>query len=577
VFEPFDLPFVQRGVLEVLLLSAGAGVLGTWIVLRGLAFYSHAVGTAAFPGLVVADGLGFAAALGAFGAALVFAAAVSLLARTRRSSYDAVTALVLTGALALGVILASDVFHSGSNIETLLFGSLLAIDGGDIALAAAMSALAVAATLTLGRTWLASGFDPGSARALGVRSRLPDAALLVLIAFAVIASLSALGALLASALLVVPAATTRLVTNRMPAWQLATVALVALEGVAGLWISVETNAPPGATIAVVSGTVFAAVAIARAAAPSSRRAAAVAAATLLLAATAAACGGSSNDSRVDVVATTTQIGDWVRAIAGEDADVHQILKPNTDAHDYELRPADVEAAAGADVVFVNGGDVDEWSDELVDEAGGDPEVVELGKSVPRKLSGDEHGQDPHWWHDPTNVAAILPVVRDALAKADPGAKERIARRARAYAAAVRRLDARIASCIGRIPARDRKLVTDHDALSYFAARYGLDLVGTVIPSVTTQAQPSAKDVSRLVETIERENVRAVFPEHSLSPRLARSIARETGATSSYELYGDALGPSGSDGDTYLKSEAANADAIVRGLSGGAIRCVLGAT
>ena len=109
--SPFELQFVQRGLFEVLLLSVGAGLLGTWIVLRGLAFYAHAVGTAAFPGLVLADGLGFAAPIGALGAALAFALALALLGRRRQVGYDSLTALVLAGALALGVILASDVFQ----------------------------------------------------------------------------------------------------------------------------------------------------------------------------------------------------------------------------------------------------------------------------------------------------------------------------------------------------------------------------------------------------------------------------------------------------------------------------------
>ena len=137
MLEPFQLPFVQRGLVEVLLLAVAAGLLGTWIVLRGLAFFSHAVGTAAFPGLVLADGLGFAAPLGAFGAAVVFAAGIARARpRAATSGHDSVIALVLVGCLAAGVILASDVFHSGANVETLLFGSLLLIDGGDIALAA---------------------------------------------------------------------------------------------------------------------------------------------------------------------------------------------------------------------------------------------------------------------------------------------------------------------------------------------------------------------------------------------------------------------------------------------------------
>src|SRR3954470_13061507 len=129
MLDPFSLPYVQRAVLEIVVLALAAGLLGTWIVLRGLSFYAHAVGTAAFPGLVLAGGLGFAAALGAFGTAALFAASVGALAARRRTGHDALTALVLVGCLAAGVILASDVFHSGADVENLLFGSLLTIGG----------------------------------------------------------------------------------------------------------------------------------------------------------------------------------------------------------------------------------------------------------------------------------------------------------------------------------------------------------------------------------------------------------------------------------------------------------------
>jgi zinc/manganese transport system substrate-binding protein len=114
------------------------------------------------------------------------------------------------------------------------------------------------------------------------------------------------------------------------------------------------------------------------------------------------------------------------------------------------------------------------------------------------------------------------------------------------------------------------LVTDHDAFGYFADRYRLSIVGTVIPSLTTQAQPSAGDLAALARTIERERVRTVFSEHSVNAKLARAIANETGASVDDSLYGDTLGPAGSDGATYLAMEAHNADAIVRGLGGGAV-------
>jgi ABC-type Zn uptake system ZnuABC Zn-binding protein ZnuA/ABC-type Mn2+/Zn2+ transport system permease subunit len=559
-FDVFSLPFVQRGVVEVLLLAVGAGLLGTWIVLRGLAFYSHAVGTAAFPGLVVADGLGFAAPIGAFAAAALFAAAVGRLADSRRRGYDVVTALILVGALALGVILASDVFHSGANVETLLFGSLLVIDAGDLALAGATSALAVVATLTLGRTWLASGFDADATRAIGMRSRAPDLILFALVALATVAALSAVGALLVSALFVVPAATVRLWTRRMLPWQIATVVLVALEGVTGLWISVEWNAPPGAAIALLAGGVFtvAAFAVKRA-----RRAAVLVGGIVALAVVAGGCGAAgSSDGRAEVVATTTQIGDFARAVGGDAIDVHQILQPNSDPHDYEPRPADVQAAAGARLVLVNGDDLDAWAKKIVDEAGGHPMVVDLGTKVPVK-----RGSDPHWWHDPVNAQAAVSAVRGALVRADPGHKAAFARNAAAYLRRLRALDAVIRACFERIPASDRKLVTDHDAFGYFARRYGIQVVGAVIPSQTTQAQASAGDVARLNAVIKREGVRAVFPESSLSPKLAQAIARDTGATARYTLYGDTLGPKGSAGATYLGMEAANARAMARAFTG----------
>jgi ABC-type Mn2+/Zn2+ transport system permease subunit len=232
------------------------------VVARGLAFYSHAVAAAAFPGLVLAAGVGFAPMLGALASGAVFAVGVGRLSADRRSSYDVLTALALVAALAAGVILASNVFHSGSEVDTLLFGSLFALHGGDLLLALGVSLAALMATCALGPRWLAAGFDDAAARALGADPRRPDAALLALVALAAVAMLAAVGSLLATAMIVVPAVTARLWTARMLPWQLATVALTAVEGVAGIWLSIETNAPPGAAIAVLGGAAFAAAAVA---------------------------------------------------------------------------------------------------------------------------------------------------------------------------------------------------------------------------------------------------------------------------------------------------------------------------
>ncbi len=576
MLEPFELPFVQRGLIEVLALSVGAGVLGTWIVLRGLAFFSHAVGTATFPGLVLADGIGFSAPLGAFGVAVAFTASVWGLARRRGTAYDSLTALVLVGCLAAGVILASDVYHSGSNVEQLLFGSLLLVDGADIWLAIAAAAAILIANVLFGPRWLATGFDEVGGPTSG--EGWLDVLLLGLIALATTAALGVIGALLVAALFVAPAATVRLFANRMTSWQVASVLLAAAEGTVGLWLSVKTNAPPGATIATLSGAVFGLAAAVRAIGP--RRLSLAAATGLIVALFATGCGSSGSDSgKVSVVATTTQIGDFAREVGGDAVDVHTILSPNTDPHYYEPRPDDVTTTADAKIIFTNGDNLDAWMDKVVDDSGSDAKVVDLGETVPVKLPGESSGPeasrfDPHWWHDPRNAEEAARQIATQLSALDPAGKAKFEANAAAYETKLRALDAGIARCVDSVPAGDRKLVTDHDAFGYFAKRYGIDVVGAVIPSQTTQAQPNAQDLSDLVNLIKAEGVKAVFPESSLSPKLAETISSQTGASADYTLYGDTLGPEDSSGSTYLTMEGANAKAMVEGFTGGQRRCEL---
>jgi ABC-type Zn uptake system ZnuABC Zn-binding protein ZnuA len=286
-------------------------------------------------------------------------------------------------------------------------------------------------------------------------------------------------------------------------------------------------------------------------------------AVLLLAACGDDRGGADG---VTVVATTTQAADLARAVAGDRADVVGILPPNADPHDYEVRPSDVKALTGADLVIRSGGDLDEWLDAAIDSSGTDAPQLTLIDHVRAR------GDDPHWWQDPRNAEAAVTAIERALSGADAAGAATYRRNARAYTAKLAALDRAVARCIDRIPPGQRKLVTTHDALGYYAARYGLEIVGAVIPSLSTQAQPSAGEVDELIDTIRREGVKAIFAESSVNPKVEEAIADEAGATVGKALWADALGPAGSDGDTYLKSIAANTRAIASGLTGGAVGC-----
>ena len=292
-----------------------------------------------------------------------------------------------------------------------------------------------------------------------------------------------------------------------------------------------------------------------------------------------ASSGGGNGSRLDVVATTTQLGDLVRVVGGDAVDVHQILKANTDPHEYEPRPSDVRASAQARLVVESGDNLDKWMNKVVAEAGGRPTVVVVGDFVPVDLPGETTGpeassRDPHWWHDPTNFAAATRVVRDTLIKADPAHRSEFARNAATYLRQLATLQTGIQACMAAVAPAARKLVTDHDAFNYFARRFGVTVIGAVIPSQTTEAQPSAGSIARLAALIKREKVRAVFPESSINAKLAQALARQTGARSDYTLYGDTLGPPGSPGATYLQMEVANANAMVRGFTAGLRGCTV---
>ena len=266
------------------------------------------------------------------------------------------------------------------------------------------------------------------------------------------------------------------------------------------------------------------------------------------------------------MATTTQVADLTRAVAGRDIAVKQILQPNADPHEYEPRPSDAQAIASAKLVIRSGGDVDDWLKGVIDQAGGRAKVVTLIDDVHRR------GSDPHWWQDPRNGEVAVGAIRDALMRVDPKHAAGYRARARAYDGRLRQLDASIAGCVAKLPQNQRKLVTSHDALGYYASRYGFDVIGAAIPSLSTQAQPSGKETQRLTNQIRRQHVAAIFPEKSLNPKLEQAIARDAHASVGGGLWADTLGPKGSSGATYIGSLAANTRTIVSALSRGRINC-----
>ncbi|MEU4689624.1 metal ABC transporter substrate-binding protein [Actinoplanes sp. NPDC023714] len=301
----------------------------------------------------------------------------------------------------------------------------------------------------------------------------------------------------------------------------------------------------------------------------------------------AGCGSSSDGSeaaapaeepKLAVVATTPEVADFVRNIGGAGVDVTQIIKPNVDPHDYEPTPADLQAISKAKIVVKNGVGLEEWLDRTIESAGFTGAVVDSSEGVTLREGGHHHEEeeegehaeeegeehDPHIWHDPRNAKIMVANIEKGLAAADPSNKATFNANFVKYAAEIDKLDADNAAAWAKI--EDRKLVTNHDAFGYYIERYDLEFVGSVIPSLDTSAELSAKQLSDLIAKIESTGTKAIFAESSLPPKTAEAIAQQAGVkvvAGEDALFGDSLGPDGS----YLEAERHNTEVMTEALAG----------
>jgi zinc/manganese transport system substrate-binding protein len=272
-----------------------------------------------------------------------------------------------------------------------------------------------------------------------------------------------------------------------------------------------------------------------------------------------------NAAKLKVVATFSVLGDFVRVIAGNNVALTTMVGPDSDTHEFEAAPSDSVRLADADVIIENGLGLEKWMDNLYIASGSKAaRIISSAGVLPREM--EENGQkeaDPHIWQNPLNAIQMVKNIEAALSKADAAHADAYRKNAAAYTKQLQGLDAEISAEVDKLSKDQRKIVTSHDALGYFAERYGFEVIGSVIQSLSTEAgEPSAQDIAALVDNIKATGAKAIFLESMANPTLVERVANEAGVEIGPELYTDALGAKGSAGATYLEAMRHNAQAIV---------------
>ncbi|WP_066424319.1 metal ABC transporter substrate-binding protein [Anabaena sp. 4-3] len=276
------------------------------------------------------------------------------------------------------------------------------------------------------------------------------------------------------------------------------------------------------------------------------------------------------DGKPQVVATNTIIADLADEVGGEEIQLTGILQPGADPHVYEPVPADSKLLEEADLILYNGYNLEPGLIKLMNASGGKARKLAVGEVVKPLQLEEGKGEvvpDPHVWGSAENAIAMVNAIRDELIKLSPEDREKFTQNADQLTQELKQLHSWINQQIQTIPADKRQLVTTHDAFQYYGRAYGLAIAGTLI-GISTEEQPSAQTVQKLVESIKKIGVPAIFAETTINPALIKTVAQEAGVKlPANQLYSDSIGVKGSDGDTYIKMMESNTRTIVEALGG----------
>ncbi len=570
--------FLQNALITAVAIGIVAGVIGCFIILRGMSLMGDAISHAVLPGVALSYIFGIHFFVGAILFGLLASMIITYISNNSLIKSDTAIGITFSSFLALGVILIG-VANSSTDLFHILFGNVLAVQDSDKWLTIIIALVVLAVIIVFFRPLLITSFDPMMAKAFGMKVQRYHYLLMFLLTLVAVTAMQSVGTILIVALLVTPAATAYLFTKELKKMMLIAGALGGLASFVGLFIGYTFNIAAGSSIVLTAGAFFVfgfLFSPKQKTSPVKRWSATAALAVAVIA------GGfflaesnhpsSQTEGKLSVVVTNSIIADITENIAGDKIDLHSIVPVGRDPHEYEPLAEDVRLATDADLLLYNGLNLETggngWFTKLMENANkvADQDYFAISDGVDvLYLSDDEdHSKaDPHAWLNLENGMIYARNIAQRLIEKDPDNQAYYEENLNNYLADLTALDEKAKANFASIPDEKKLIVTSEGAFKYFSKAYGVP--SAYIWEINTEEEGTPGQLIDLIRTLRQSEVPVLFVESSVNARPMQTVARDTDLPIYAELFTDSIAKKGEEGDSYYAMMEWNLRKIAEGL------------
>ncbi len=569
--------FLQNALITSVAIGMVAGVIGCFIILRGMSLMGDAISHAVLPGVALSYILGINFFIGAIIFGLLASVLITYISQNSVIKSDTAIGITFSSFLALGVILIG-VANSSTDLFHILFGNVLAVQNIDKWITLIITAVVLITIVIFFRPLLITSFDPMMAKAYGMKVEVYHYLLMGLLTLVAVTAMQSVGTILIVAMLVTPAATAYLFTKRLSHMMILSSILGGLSSVIGLFVGYSFNIAAGSSIVLTAALMFV---LGFLLSPKQRakfgnKNWGIAAGLLALVTGGIFFYSSSHqeqtDEKLNVVVTNSILKDITENIAGDEINLHSIVPVGRDPHEYDPLPEDIQKATDADVLFYNGLNLETggnaWFTKLMNNANKvdnqDYFAVSDGVEI-LYLEGEEAGkEDPHAWLNLENGMIYAQNIAQQLIAKDPDHAQIYQENLEEYLELLNELDQEAKEKFASIPEAQKLIVTSEGSFKYFSKAY--DIPSAYIWEINTEEEGTPLQIRLLVDQLKASEVKALFVESSINPRPMQSVARDSGIPIYAEIFTDSVAESGNDGDSYYSMMKWNLDKIYEGLT-----------